>query len=216
MLISGNFDSWQREIALTYELFRKFGYRPVDDAIKSGACQPSDIDAACKKCVIVEKNSSWDSSDTIAVTDDSRRILVEVKEEASWRWTRYGELGIDMISAFRYVRAPSKNWKTPHRGIENFNLLRSDIKVGKWGKLGYSKSNIWLFAAYDDKQNKHLAFLEGYDGEKLQEMGGWMKHNAPFAVNRKDDSQASHDDDYCSAAFFVKPKDIESCRIKTL
>lgn len=196
MFVSGTYNSKEREIELTIAYMERNGY--------------SRNEISVKKC------ADADAADAEVILPNGRRITFEVKEEASYRWTRYGELGIDMISSFKYKSTPSEDWTRPHRGSRELDRLLSEIDIKKWGKISYSKADVWLFAAYSDNNNSQVDFLEGYHGDEIKSLGKWMKENCAFAVNRKPSWQGSYADNWESAVFFVKPRDLERYRVTSI
>lgn len=136
--------------------------------------------------------------------------LFEVKRESQERFNKFGEYGIDFISSLVFKKGvDKKKWKKLHQPKDLPEFMKSlDVKHPrfKWGKLGYSYSNVWLFYVQDEK-TKEYTHLECYDGKKLGSkiMFDYLKTKCPFTVNIKPESQMSHADSFDSATFYIKP-----------
>ena len=142
-------------------------------------------------------------------------FTIHIKEEEIYWYEKTGNLGLDFISAFYFKRPEYKidlvknNYCINSSQIENF--LNNQITVSKWGKLYTCDSNIHIFYVEDK-------FCRAYSNNKLKskEMINYLKLNYKLRVNKKNEYGLS--DDWESAAFFVKPNDLElkKCEINTL
>jgi hypothetical protein len=144
--------------------------------------------------------------------------LFEVKRESQARFNKYGEYGIDFISSLIFKKDVDKSsWKKLHWPKDFKAFLKTlDVKHKgfKWGKIAYSYSNVWLFYVQDEQTGKYT-HLECYYGKKLCNKS-FFKHlteKCQFTVNIKPQTQMSSEDNFDSATFFVKPKDLEFAKV---
>ena len=142
-------------------------------------------------------------------------FTVQIKEEEVYWFKRTGNLGLDFISAFNFLKQDYKKeiennnyWVSPDI-IEKF--LNNKIKVMKWGKLITCDSNIHIFFVNGE-------FCQAYSNSKMKsdEMIKYLKSNYSLRINKKQDYGLA--DDWESAAFFVKPIDekLKSCEINNI
>lgn len=158
----------------------------------------------------VEKYHNADDADIIVTLSEGKTFLIEVKEENyETRFKKYGELGIDFISAFQFKKDISANkWKGHPKQPSQLNAFLKDIAQDpslKKGKIYYSNSSLWLF--FVDKGVELDYWF--YDGTKMvsQEFKDYLFENCIFAVNNKPTWQQSHSDTHNSACFYIKPND---------
>ena len=84
----------------------------------------------------------------------------------------------------------------------------------KWGKIGYSGSDVWLF--FCKNPDGSYLFLDGYDFKKMKEDHFFeqMMVNCEFAVNNKPNEQLSCKDTWMSAVYYVDRDMMERYRIR--
>lgn len=189
MNISGNYNTTSREVKIVAKIFdmQKIPYKSVS------------------------KYENANDGDVLVILPDEREILIEVKEESYKRLIRYGDLGIDYISAFYFKNTQAKSkWSGRHKGLSDLNAFLATIdrtRPYKRGKIGYSKSDLWLFFVVDD--NDRLCYHAFFDGNAMisKEFYDYLAKNCPFAINNKSEEQLSHSDEHSSACFFINHKD---------
>lgn len=201
--ISGNFDTYAEEISAVKHFLTLMGYDPEEcNVTKFGGDKEQDVNV-------------MSATDTTVKLPDNRTLLVEVKQESYSRFSRWGELGFDLISMFQFKRGMHFDSK-PHgpgdydKFISTVDMDRPDFK---WGKLAYSNADIWLFYVKDPKGG--YFFCEGYDYMRMRrdQITTELREKCQFAVNSKNSKQMSHRDTWQSATFFVKPSLVERYRI---
>lgn len=143
-----------------------------------------------------------DAADVVIVLNDGQEILVEVKEEKYDRFCKFKQLGIDMISMFKFNK---NEYYRPQPPI-NYNKFRQSITVIKEGKLEYSRADLWLFFVEDLSGNIDYWFFEG-EGIQSRSFKNYLRQNCWFCANNK----RSHGlgDSFESAVFFINPTDVE-------
>jgi len=148
-------------------------------------------------------------------------IILEVKEEEDFWFSKTGNIGLDYISAFSFKdKASEEYWKreknfwVPPEEIENFE---KDIIVKKWGKLKTCDAHLQIFYVEDKESNKPK-FLQAYCNRCLQRLTGYLRKHYKLRINNKS-LYGSKEDTWESAAYFVNPvKDpfLRECEINTL
>ena len=203
MTIAGNFDTYADEIAAVKHWLETMGYKPEECKVgKFGGEAESDA-------------AVMSATDVTVKLPDQRTLLIEVKQEAYSRFSKYGQLGIDFISVFQFKRGMTFD-RRPHypRDYDAFMATVDTDRPGfKWGKLAYSTADIWLFYVKDDAGN--YIFCEGYDYDAMRrdQLITYLRENCQFAVNKKSGDQLSRYDTWQSAVFFVNPPQLEKYRI---
>lgn len=161
------------------------------------------------------------AGDIYVTLPDKTYLLFEVKEEKFDRIVEYNQLGIDFISSFRYKdeTIDHSKWTHPHSGIIDYQQFIQSIDTDdakfKWGKVGYSSSDIWLFYCKD--QNEYV-FADGYDFVKMKECHffNYLKDNCLFAENSKNKKQLSCSDTWRSATFYIDRFQMEKYKINSI
>lgn len=188
--ISGNYYIADREIAIVEELLR----------------------ANNVKYKSVSKHKNANDGDVLVTLPDNSTILIEVKEEDYvTRFSKYGDIGIDLVSAFQFKPGVNpEDWKGIKRGStvrEFFSKIDRDSPTYKGGKITYSKSDLWLFFSADpDGQVMYYSFFPG-EFMKSKEFKRYLIDNCKFAVNNKPAEQLSHLDNHNSAVFYINHRD---------
>ncbi len=185
MNISGNYDTTDREVGIVVKIFDEY-----EIEYKS-----------------ISKYAVADDGDVLVILPDDRNILIEVKEEDYKRFSKYGDLGIDFISAFNFKHSEDvTRWKGAPKSPARLQEFLSSINVTKWGKLTYSKSHLWLFFV-TDPSNK-IVYHAFFDGNRMtsEEFKNYLYSHCLFAVNNKPYWQLSHGDSHHSACFFINNK----------
>lgn len=182
MNISGDFETTQKEIDCVTEIFKQQGI----DVLK------------------IRKNPKPDDGDVLVTLKNGRVINIEVKEESNLRFEKYGDLGIDFISVF-YFKHNALDWKGSPKSPKLLNRFYEDIdntRPFKYGKLFYSKSDLWLFFVKDSDK---FVYCEFFDGKAMvsEKMRHYLAKNCSFAINNKPYWQLSHEDTHNSAVFFI-------------
>lgn len=186
MNISGNYNSTDKEVSIVARIFDMYKI-PYES---------------------ISKHENADDADILVILPDNNKILIEVKEEFIDRFRKYGDLGIDFISAFSFKNPIDESiWKGAPKRPERLNSFLSSINIQKLGKLSYSKSHLWLFFVFDDSKN--LYYHAFFDGSKMtsKEFYNYLSKNCFFAVNNKPYWQLSHGDTHQSACFFINHED---------
>lgn len=186
MNISGNFNTTEKELLCVQEIFTQQGI----------------------KVEKIEKNPNADDGDVLVTLKSGRIINIEVKEESYSRFEKYGDLGIDFISVF-YFKTNALDWKGSPKRPQYLNRFLNDIddtRPLKYGKLYYSKSDLWLFFV---KSPNGFSYYEFFDGKAMvsEEMHQYLANNCFFAINNKPSWQLSHSDPHNSAVFFINHND---------
>lgn len=193
--VSGNFDTTDVEIKYVKDFLDRNGLVEGLDYYK------------------IRKYQEADACDIIAYLTNGQQLLVEVKEEKYDRFKKYGEYGIDFISVFQYKNpADAPKWCHPTKP-DKLRDFCSAINVEKFGKIFYSRADIWLFVVVRPDGSYEL--LEGYDGPKMKQADfkQYLMENAQFTANAKPESQMSHGDKFGSACFYLKPHFMEVFKI---
>lgn len=189
MNISGNYNTENREIEIVKRIFDKHSIPYLR----------------------IEKYENADDGDILVQLSEQKQLLIEVKEESSERFEKYGDLGIDFISAFQFkTKEYEEKWKTGPKSPRLLPTFWADVDTDthfKLGKLSYSKSDLWLFFISDGKRFRYRFF----DGKKIvcESFRNYLKKHCLFAVNNKPSSQESHSDKHHSAVFFIHHTDAE-------
>ena len=182
MNISGNYNTTEREIEIVNKLL-------------------SDADISFYS---IEKSNNADNEDIVVKnTKNHAHIAIEVKEENKTRIQKYNDLGIDFISAFHFLNSTYESkWKGSPKDPFLLDLFESEIEVIKYGKIFYSKADLWLF--YSIGENG-IIFSEWYFGKDMTSslFIDYLRKNCKFAVNNKPISQHSYADKHQSATFFI-------------
>lgn len=182
MNISGNYHTKTREINIVSKIFDMYriNYKSIT------------------------KHPSANDGDILVVLPDNRKIIVEVKEESYKRFIKYGDLGIDFISAF-FFKNPCDEliWKGSPKHQSRLDSFLNSINIQKYGKLFYSKSHLWLFFVCDE--NEELYYHSFFDGQAMtsKKFYNYLSDNCLFAINNKPDWQLSYGDAHHSACFFI-------------
>ena len=159
----------------------------------------------------VTKYNKPDDGDILVILANGRQFVVEVKEEDRPRFKKYGQLGIDFISAFHYINpASASSWKGVKSGSANVKNFLASVDMTnnyKGGKIYYSKSHLWLFFVMDNKNN--FVYYDFFDGQFMtsQAFKNYLFTNCQFAVNNKPFWQMSNSDNYNSAVFYINHND---------
>lgn len=165
----------------------------------------------------VWKHHDANAGDVMVLFPNKLYSLFEVKQESYKRFSKYGEYGIDFLSAFLFKAGVNeKAWQTinkPQKINDFLNAIETDTKTLKLGKLAYSYSDVWLFYVKDE--SGEYTHLECYDGRKVEtkEFFDYLKKHCCFAVNKKTSKELSHNDKFHSATFFIKPEKLKNMRI---
>ena len=201
--ISGTFDTYKEEKDSVRYFLKKMG------------CDMNTVLVEKYGGDNVSDRAMMDEADVIARFPDGKTLLFEVKQESTARFSRWGQLGFDMISQFQFKEGRTFDKRVHHpRDFERFMSCVDKERPGfKWGKVRYSGSDIWLFYVKDEAGQ--YVFCEGYDFAKMKEntIMAYLSYNCPFAVNSKNSRQMSHEDTWQSATFFVYPRQIEQYKI---
>ena len=189
MNISGNFQTAEREVGVVKRILdeNSIPYREV------------------------RKYEIADDADVAIVLNDGREILIEVKEERYDRFIDYGgDLGIDYISAFQFKRGVNPFvWKRQHSPADLAAFKRdiSDFNI-KWGKVFYSKADLWLFfVVKPDGEFHYCKFFKGAGGMVTAPFREYIENNCIFTVNIKPAWQQSYSDRHNSACMFLNHRD---------
>ena len=187
MNISGNYQTAAREVAIVKRI----------------------LDEKAISYKEVKKYDNADDGDVVVVLPDGREVIIEIKEEEYKRFSNYGDLGIDYISAFQFKQGVNSfAWKTQHKpeDLAAFKQVIDMSKYYKEGKVFYSKSDLWLFFVMTPNDEFYYCkFFKG-DGMTSPEFIDYIEKNCIFTANRKPQSQMSHYDRHSSACFFLNHK----------
>lgn len=173
----------------------------------------------CKKVGIeffdIIKSSDINGCDTVIKTTTGN-LTCEIKQDELWRFAKWHQYGIDMISVFKFK--PGMLWDTKvHKPADFFAFLETvnvDDSFFKWGKVVYSTADIWIF--YTKNYDGTYFWLEGYDMRKLRNeinLPDLLASNCYFARNSKKKDDVSGDW-FHSACFFVNPSLISDWLVK--
>ncbi len=189
MIISGNYNTAARETEIVKKIFTANGI----------------------SFITAEKHADADAGDVLVTLGSGKKILIEVKEEIYTRFSKYGDLGIDFISAFSFNQGVDIDaWKGKPKSPRLYDDFIADIDKTnmKPGKVFYSKSDLWLFFVENSAGLYYHCFLDGKKvvSEKFRE---YLRKNCFFAVNNKPRWQNSYFDRHQSAVFFINHKDKE-------
>ena len=161
MNISGNYNTTDRESRIVANLFDMYQI-PYKN---------------------ITKYTDANAGDILVILPDGREILIEVKEEIYKRFSIYGDLGIDFISAFDFKNPNDVNiWKGSPKTPDKLHSFLSSINVKKYGKLKYSKSHLWLFFVFD--QCNKLYYHVFFDGNKMtsKDFYNYLSNNCLFRL----------------------------------
>lgn len=193
--ISGNFDTDEEEKAVVKVYLQEMGYNPNECVVeKNGGDNCTD-------------RSKRDAGDVEATLPDGRKILFEVKQESYYRFSNWGQLGIDFISEFDFK--PGCYFDSKVHRPRDFERFMATVDCNapnfKWGKIKYSTSDVWLFYVKNPDGTYH--FMEGYDYARIREdrMVDYLSANCEFARNSKNANQLSRTDTWKSAVFYADP-----------
>lgn len=201
--MSGNFDTYSEEKSAVRHYLSLMGYNPSECSVtKFGGDNEQDTNV-------------MSATDITVKLPDNRTLLIEVKQESYSRFSRWGQLGFDLISVFQFKQGMHFDSK-PHypRDYDSFIATVDIERPGfKWGKLAYSNADIWLFYVKDPQGGYY--FCEGYDYAKMKNdrIITYLRRMCQFAVNSKNSNQMSHRDTWQSATFFVNPSQVEQYKI---
>lgn len=153
----------------------------------------------------VTKSSDANGCDTVIHTPKGD-ITVEVKQDELWRFSRWHEYGVDMISMFKFREG--KSWDTrvhkPEELTAFLETVDQDDPSFKPGKFSYSTADVWIF--FTKNPDGTYYHLEGYDMKKFRNdinFAALLGSNCSFARNSKKKDDVSGDW-WHSACFFVK------------
>lgn len=146
-------------------------------------------------------------------------LVVEIKEEEFFWFSKTGNIGLDYISAFKFIEPTDKENILSNNSfwIKKENLLdfKNKIQIMKGGKLMTCDSHIQIF--YVEDSQGEIVFIKSYDNIKLKKNIHYFETNFNLRINNKTiyDSKA---DGWESCAYFVNPKYdsfLKSIEIKT-
>lgn len=145
---------------------------------------------------IIEDSTSF--HDVICTLKSGKTLIIQVKEEEAYWFTKTNNLGLDYISAFDFIRNSDEYLRTRWIKPEDHQKFLDDIEIRKWGKLITCDADVHLFYV------KGVGFWL-YDNHILQSYRTlqWLKSNYKLRINDK--KQYGIEEDWDSAAFFVKP-----------
>ncbi|MBQ8424715.1 MAG: hypothetical protein IJX17_01685 [Clostridia bacterium] len=188
--ISGNYEVTDRELAIVEEILR----------------------AHHIKYKGVEKHKNANDGDVLLTLLDDTKVLIEVKEEDYLsRFSKYGDIGIDLVSSFKFKNGVNPaDWKGTKEGVLVWDFFKQIDQNGpsfKGGKITYSKSDLWLF--FSAKPDGKVVYYSFFPGEfiKSEDFKKYLIFNNKFAVNNKPADQMSHSDSTNSAVFYINHKD---------
>ncbi len=196
MNISGNYHTEEREVEVVRRIF----------------------DEQSIPYVKIEKYARADDGDVCVHLEGGKTLLIEVKEERYNRFTKFGDLGIDYISAFQFKQGVnSDDWKRqqqPERVNEFWQSIDTSYNF-KYGKVFYSKSDLWLFFVLDPDNDFY--YCKFFDGAFMtsREFRDYLESNCQFTVNIKPPTQQSYYDRHNSACFFLNRNDnvLNQCEV---
>ena len=199
--ISGNFDTKNEEVESVRDFMNQLKI-PTNSIEKFGQDKNG------------KDTNAKSAADILVKCFDKTELLFEVKEEYIKRIEKHNQLGIDFISVFQFKKGMGKSGIYRPSEYQDFiKAIDFNNKNFKWGKIAYSKSDIWLF--YCKKDGKYV-FLDGYDFRKMQQENFFqrMMLSCDFAVNNKSKDQMSSTDSWLSAVFYVDRDMMERYRIR--
>lgn len=192
--IMNSYDTSNEEISVTRDWCNKVGIDFID----------------------ITKSTSVNKCDTVIEMSDGTLITCEVKSDDKWRFSKWHEYGIDMISMFRFKEG--KTWDTRVHKADELNSFLDTVDFNrypfKWGKIAYSTADIWIF--FTKNVDASYYWLEGYDMRKLRNETNFpnlIAGNSKFARNSKLKDDVSGDW-FNSACFFTNPKILSRWLIK--
>lgn len=191
--IMSSYDTTEEELTVTCDWCNEIGIQYLD----------------------ITKSSDADGCDTIIHTAKGD-ITVEIKQDDLWRFSKWHEYGIDMISVFKFK--PGMSWDTKVHKPCDFQRFISTVDTEdyffKWGKIIYSTADVWIFFTRNyDGSYYHLA---GYNMKQLRNeinLPDLLANNCCFARNSKKKDDVSGDR-FHSACFFVDPDLISTWLIR--
>lgn len=151
--------------------------------------------------------------DAKVILPDSTVFFVQVKEEEKRWYQRTGNIGLDYISAFKFINQQYEDqylkefgcWISP-KEIESF---QNRINVIKWGKLKTCDAQVHVFYVKDRVVNgrEEPLLLKTYCNSwlKSEKFQRYLLSNYRLRINDK--KRYDIEEDWHSAAFFVKPED---------
>jgi len=151
--------------------------------------------------------------DAKVILPDSTVFFVQVKEEEKSWYQKTGNIGLDYISAFKFINQQYEDqylkkfrrWIPPEE-IESF---LSRIVVSKWGKLETCDAQVHVFYVKDRVVNgrEEPLLLKTYCNSwlKSEKFRSYLLSNYRLRINDK--KRYGIEEDWHSAAFFVKPED---------
>ncbi len=151
--------------------------------------------------------------------NDWKMLIVEIKEEEFYWFNKTGNIGLDYISAFKFInelekqKTISNNFWIKKEDLLNF---KGKIEILKGGKLMTCDSDIQIF--YAENSKGETIFLRAYNNIKLKENINYFETNFNLRINNKAIYDSSTDN-WESCAYFVNPnKDVflKSIEIKTI
>lgn len=191
----GNYNTTQSEIDIVRYWLNLNGYQNV---------------------VKIFKDPNANDSDVIVQFANGTRCSFEVKNEGYNRFNKYHDLGIDYISVCEFKNTTTEGkWKTGIKNpLDHYSFL-NDLNITssnfKWGKLIYSKANIWLFYVSKDGKinNSSITYIEAFCGLGMTsaEFLIYLQSYCKFSVNNKLGNQQSANDTFDSATFFINKDD---------
>ena len=153
--ISGNFDTKNEEVESVRDFMNQLKI-PTNSIEKFGQDKNG------------KDTNAKSAADILVKCFDKTELLFEVKEEYIKRIEKHNQLGIDFISVFQFKKGMGKSGIYRPSEYQDFiKAIDFNNKNFKWGKIAYSKSDIWLF--YCKKDGKYV-FLDGYDFRKMQSL----------------------------------------------
>ena len=149
----------------------------------------------------------------VILPDRSTVFLVQVKEEEKRWYQKTGNIGLDYISAFRFINQQYEDqylkkfchWIPP----EEIGSFRSRIVVSKWGKLKTCDAQVHVFyvkgRVVDGREEPLLLKTYCNSWLKSEEFERYLLSKYRLRINDK--KRYDIKEDWHSAAFFVKPED---------
>ena len=195
--ITGNFDTAEKEVYLVKQWLLKQGFK--EDEFW---CHKYDYDQDIADVVVIFHH------------DKNKKLLIEVKEEEPERFKKYGEYGIDYISVCYYKKGIDETvmGKFRHNNKpEKLEEFLSHIYVKKYGKIVYSKSDVWLFAI----KNGDDYDIRCYNAKRMMnaDFYDYLKENSIFCLTHGNLDWRTSTNNYYGACFFVKPELMEVFKI---
>lgn len=166
--------------------------------------------------ILINANKNSDKDINKSESENVAEIYVEIKEEEFFWFSRTGNIGFDYISAFKFR---NNQWKEKVYNEYKFWISKDNIvefieniEVLKWGKLKMCDADIQLF--YVENEKGEVIFCEAYNNWLLQKNISHFEKNYNLRINKKSDYKL--EDNWESAVYLLKPKDVEEYRIKNL